>query len=182
MSLFSNFFHVKQKPIFTGYRFGFGSASGPTGPTGPTFSGTGGTKIPAADSGNGYVYHIFHNAADGAADFITTGDPGNVEMRIVGGGGGGGYRHGGGGGAGQAFTHTFPSLTPGTYQATVGAGGNKSTGQPSPRSDKGADTSFNSIVAGGGGGGGPATEGLNSSEGGAPGRRGTPAGSGSGGG
>ena len=35
MSLFSNFFHVKQKPIFTGYRFGFGSASGPTGPTGP---------------------------------------------------------------------------------------------------------------------------------------------------
>ena len=76
MSIFSNFFHVKQKPIFTGYRFGFGAASGPTGPTGPTFNGTGGTKIPSADSGNGYVYHLY----TGASDFVVTGEPGEVEM------------------------------------------------------------------------------------------------------
>ena len=56
MSIFNEFFK-KEKPVFTGLKFGFGSgAAGPTGPLGP-LSLSGGTVD--SSSRSGWDLHIF---------------------------------------------------------------------------------------------------------------------------
>ena len=57
MSVFRDFF-VKQKPVFTGLKFGFGSSSGggPAAPTTPgILSGSGGATYTQGD----YKLHVF---------------------------------------------------------------------------------------------------------------------------
>ena len=83
---------------------------------------TGGTKIPAANSGNGYTYHVF--IAHANTNFVVNGAPGTAEIEIlcIGGGGSGGYFYGSGGGAGGAVHSTSFPITTGTYHAFAGAG------------------------------------------------------------
>lgn len=172
MSIFRDFFNVKQKPVFTGSRFGFGSGgAGDTGSAPPGFSASGGN---AEYTLNGYKYHVFTSSGSLVADAGSD----EVEFLIIGGGGGAGAgisldygRGGGGGGAGgvrcsfQGFTPGGPSASPesgltctagNTYPVTVGPGG---TGfQPGPGSapNNGSSSSFGPpstparVIAGGG--------------------------------
>ena len=100
---------------------------------------------------NSYKIHTFATA--GTATFTVT--PPNaltVKVLVVGGGGGGGATtnlYGGGGGAGGLVYSRTMSLTPGTYQVVVGAGG--------PAGTIGGDSTFNGLVAYGGGYGGAST-------------------------
>ena len=100
---------------------------------------------------NSYKIHTF--ATPGTATFTVT--PPNaltVKVLVVGGGGGGGATtnlYGGGGGAGGLVYSRTMSLTPGTYQVVVGAGG--------PAGTIGGDSTFNGLVAYGGGYGGAST-------------------------
>ena len=127
--------HKKENPIFTGYRFGFGSASeGETGP-GINTKASGGI-IELAD--NGMVTHVFVTpgvdaspAEGGAFDpdtsqtFVANQNIPGVLFFVIGGGGGGGYA--GGGGAGGAVTNAITGSTitvsAGTYPVTIGGGG-----------------------------------------------------------
>ena len=100
---------------------------------------------------NSYKIHTFATA--GTATFTVT--PPNaltVKVLVVGGGGGGGATtnlYGGGGGAGGLVYSRTMSLTPGTYQVVVGAGG--------PTETVGGNSTFNGLVAYGGGYGGAST-------------------------
>ena len=122
----------------------------------PPFEATGGTKIPAAASGNSYVYHVFlYGTSD---NFVVNTQSGNVEVLIIGGGGGGSWSfYAGGGGAGGVVHGTTIPVTPGTYPITVG-----DKGLDSPPSfpntaqhegTNGGNSVFNGVTALGGGGG-----------------------------
>ena len=141
MSIFRDFFNVKQKPVFTGSRFGFGSGGGAaSGPSAPGFSATGGN---ATYTLNGYKYHVFTSSGSLVVDAGVSSD--EVEFLIIAGGGGAGagcsndYGRGGGGGGAGGVRCSFQGLTPGgpgassengltctagtTYPVTVGDGG-----------------------------------------------------------
>ena len=61
MGIFNDF-NKKEKPVFTGLKFGFGSGpTGPTGPTGPSpFTASGGNAEDTSTR-SGYTLHIFTN-------------------------------------------------------------------------------------------------------------------------
>ena len=157
MGIFNEFFK-KEKPVFTGLKFGFGSGGG-GGELGP-FSASGGSKLAAPD---GNTYHVFtHPNSD---SFVVSGQPKQIQFVVVGGGGGGGWDVGGGGGGG-GVVHDHPTSTwevdAGTYTVTVGGGG---AGGLNPGSDdtlkmgqNGGPSTFvhprGTILALGGGGGG----------------------------
>ena len=150
-----NFFK-KEKPIFTGYRFGFGSGAGGEGET--IVESTGGTIVEDGST----KYHVFLND-----DVFTCADgPHSCTVLAIGGGGGSGDSRvgagaGGGGGAGGYVNAPF-TITNGTYPVTVGAGG---PGRPTPSNNiapypdsqfAGTSSVVNTIVTayGGGQGGG----------------------------
>ena len=130
-----NEFNKKEKPVFTGSRFGFGSGSGTAGPTG-ALEITGGTTTPAGIApGNGYRYHVFtssgslvvSNAAPTSKiEFLVVGGGGQAGGYYGGGAGGGGVRSndpaGGPGGPSPARESDYP-IVDGTYPVVVGAGG-----------------------------------------------------------
>jgi len=124
---------------------------------------SGGTKIPATDSGNGYAYHVFLSASNSPFEVITAPANAVAEILVLGGGGGGGYFYGSGGGAGGAVHSTTYPLTTGTYHAYAGDGanarafstgygnnGNPSYFKPAPAP---ASPSTSNLYAMGGGGG-----------------------------
>ena len=130
MSIFRDFFNVKQKPVFTGSRFGFGSGGGPTG---PSFSITGGNVADGVAPGNGYIYHVFSSSG---ALTVSGGEATGCEWLLIGGGasGGGGDHYGGGGGAGGVVYKQNQDLTPGSYTVYIGSkgpGDNAQDGNPS---------------------------------------------------
>ena len=176
MSIFRDFF-IKEKPVFTGITrgiggFGFGlTAAGGGGGTGP-LSLSGGTKIPAATSGDGYTYHVFTGTDTWEND---SGNNGVVDILLVAGGASGGLSGGGGGAGGVAFGNSFPiGGSDGPYTITVGSGG-AATPHPSPdqRGRDGSDTTFNfnggSYVARRGGAGGKGNSGAGPTQNGSPG-------------
>ena len=166
MSIFRDFFNVKQKPVFTGSRFGFGSggggAAGDSGPFGPLTLSGGNVNGTVAD--NGFTYHTFTSPGT----LVIEGDPGTVELFLVGGGGASGGGAGGGGGAGAVFYSRTIPVSRGSYPIVVGAGGvgaydDGYTGNDAPVPDawftpghmKGQDsTALGYTAAGGGFGGG----------------------------
>ena len=81
MSIFNEFFK-KEKPVFTGLKFGFGSGGG--GASAPGIKASGGTTVAP---GNGYQYHIFTNPN---SDDFQVFESINVDVLVVAGGGGGG--------------------------------------------------------------------------------------------
>jgi len=85
----------------------------------------------------------------------------SVDYLIIGGGGSGGHHSGGGGGSGGLVWFTNQTLSAGTYQAVVGAGGITNT--LNQIGNDGGNSSFNSHIAlGGGGGAGHLSTGSNS--------------------
>ena len=74
-----------------------------------------------------------------------------VDYLIIGGGGSGGHHSGGGGGSGGLVWFTGQTLSAGTYQAVVGAGGITNT--QNQIGNDGGNSSFNNHIALGGGGG-----------------------------
>lgn len=79
----------------------------------------------------------------------------NAKVLVVGGGGGGGSEMGGGGGGGGVVYDATHSLSPGTYNVTVGAGGSGAPAGIAQRpGNTGGDSFFDTLHAYGGGGGG----------------------------
>ena len=160
-----NEFNKKEKPVFTGSRFGFGS--GPAGPPGAPapISVTGGNSVDTG-SRSGFNLHIFTSPGN----LVVTGGPNTIEMLIVGGGGGGGSSpvpgsSGGGGGGGGAVFYRPVAVSAGTHPVTVGTYGNGNAGNdnagPNGQGGNGGPSSIvisgtPHLAAGGGGGGGSA--------------------------
>ena len=126
MSVFRDFFAVKQKPLFTGLKFGFGSGGGGTAGSNINTKGSGGV-VELAD--NGMVTHVFVSPGgfdpDTTQTFVANQTITGVLFFVIGGGGGGGYA--GGGGAGGAVTNAITGSTitvpAATYPVTLGGGG-----------------------------------------------------------
>ena len=152
----------KEAPIKALAGMGGGVGRGLIG--GGSIDATGGTKIPATDSGNGYTYHVFLAAQN--TPFVVNSAPGDAEIDVlvIGGGGSGGYFYGSGGGAGgSVHAPNFP-ITTGTYHAYAGAGAsarafsvgygiNGSASYFKPSSQPAQPSSSNLYAMGGGGGG-----------------------------
>ena len=158
-----NEFNKKEKPVFTGLHFGFGSSAGGISEVAQTdyIVGSGGVvQAGIASAVDGYTYHTFTTPGT----FTWTGGDTNsvVEILLVGGGGGGGdARTGGGGGSGQviqSINYAAPSANASSgITITVGSGGAAITASPVAPAN-GGDTIVNSpvgiITAKGGGYGG----------------------------
>ena len=117
----------------------------------------GGTII--NNSGNTFRYHKFTTAGTNTFQLWNSK---TIDIFIVAGGAGGGLLEAGGGGAGEVVWKTGLSLSAGTYNAVVGAGGvgtNKTSSSPG-RAASGTDSTFALGVSGkevkakGGGAGG----------------------------
>ena len=138
-----NEFNKKEKPVFTGLRFGFGSGGTPVAP----FSASGGTKIVDGDN----TYFVF--TSDGNFVVENAGSVSAMEVLIVGGGGGGGGAYdgaaGAGGGGGIQHYTTYP-VSVGTIPVVVGDGGAKGPDQNTD-GQNGADSSFDGFLGKGGG-------------------------------
>ena len=119
-----NEFYKKEKPVFTGSRFGFGSGDSGGAAAGPGFSASGGNIADGVTPGDGYAYHTF-----GASGALVISGSGTCDILVVAGGGGGGGRAGGGGGAGGVVEVVNVPLTAGSYAVSVGAAG-AGAGQP----------------------------------------------------
>ena len=132
-----NEFNKKEKPVFTGLKFGFGSGGGGGAPAGP-FSASGGNKNDGATPGNGYAYHTFSTSG---SFVVSGGESKNVECLIVGGGGAADFCSGGGGGGGIAYIPSIP-LSAGTYAVTVGTGADNANNQPRAPQPNGGDSSI----------------------------------------
>ena len=154
-----NEFNKKEKPVFTGLKFGFGASAG-GGATGTLKTqGTGGTIITntAAD-------RIIHYITNPAHNFVADATISDARVVVVGGGGAGGAEHGGGGGAGKVvYTASNYTIQAGTHPVSLGNGANFNPSTPGSdgswnRGAPGSTTTFtvNSVpiqAIGGGGGG-----------------------------
>jgi hypothetical protein len=180
-----NEFNKKEKPVFTGSRFGFGSGGGGGGPAGTLkIQGTGGTII--TDTAGDRIIHYITNPAHNFTADATISD---ARIVVVGGGAAGGAEHGGGGGAGKVvYTASDYTIQAGTHPISLGAGasfngpsGPGNDGQKS-RGGDGSTTTFtvNStpIQAIGGGGGGTYNNNKDGKAGGSSGGGGAPNGGG----
>ena len=106
---------------------------------------TGGTISENTVSGTHYRIHAFYTSG-----IFTLNGTKSCDILIVGGGGGGGGRIGGGGGGGAVFHRSGYSLTIGTYNITVGAGGYGGTNSSTPGSMGGSSIAFGVTAYGGG--------------------------------
>ena len=142
MSIFRDFFNVKQSPIFTGYRFGFGSGGSAADEPIPSLEASGG-NVDGQVNADGYKYHVFNSNGTFTIDSV---DGGLIEVILVGGGGGGkagGDSAGGGGGAGGlVYRHSIPVDAGNSFPIVIGSGG---SGGP------GTDSTGFSLTAKGGG-------------------------------
>jgi len=120
--------------------------------TGSTFSLYGisnaGDATPKATGGNvtsdaTYWYHAFPMSGNFVPNQTLS-----CDYLVVAGGGAGGGQGGAGGGAGGFRTATAQSITAGTYQVLIGAGG---VGNSTGLGTNGGNSSFNSMVSAGGG-------------------------------
>ena len=116
-----NEFNKKEKPIFTGSRFGFGAFSGGGGSASTAIEASGGTTTYIH---NGYKVHCYYNYTPSPEKvFNVTAGTGNIEVFMIGGGGTGNYDSGGGGGGGAAVYGTGIPVDPSMNMAiTVEAG------------------------------------------------------------
>ncbi len=108
------------------------------------------------------AYRIHKFTSNGTINFL---QGGNVEVLVVGGGGGGGSDMGGGGGGGGVIINNSFTVTPGSYNITVGGGGAgapaSTTGShPTVPGSNGGNSSFSTLTAIGGGRGGVSHNGL----------------------
>ena len=161
MSIFNDFFHVKQSPILSLLGFGGGGTGTAIGGGGSGAASGGTVHTP----GNGYNYHVFIHSSTSTATspdpisggfVISGGSIENCDVLVVGGGGGGGSGYYGGGGAGSGvIVGTGLKLPAGTYAIEVGSQGSKGLYPPGPSSGSdGGRSVFGDIILLGGGFGG----------------------------
>jgi len=138
MSIFNDF-NKKEKPVFTGSRFGFGSGGGgaavPAAP-GP-LGASGGNLANAIEPGNGYVYHTF--GTSGTFVCVNTNE---IEVLVVGGGGATAQFVSGGGGGGGICHSVNYEVTAGSHSVTVGSGGVAEHPGPGTSAGQGGDSYF----------------------------------------
>ena len=138
MSIFNDFFHVKQSPILSMLGFGGGGTGTALGGSGEPFTASGGNIANGIEPGNGYKYHTF--GASGA--LVVTGSN-TIEVLVVAGGGGGQTQgliaNGGGGGGGVVHAVNY-AVTTGSVDVSVGDGG--TTGDGSNIGTNGGDSYF----------------------------------------
>jgi len=127
-----------------------GSAWRPISDSNP--EATGGTIVDTDIGGVPYRIHYFTDTGNST---FTVSKGGEVEYLIVAGGGGGGANHAGGGGAGGLLSGTT-TVTPQTYNITVGIGGATAPVSNGPAASNGGNSSALGFTAIGGGGGGGA--------------------------
>lgn len=142
MSIFRDFFNVKQKPIFTGSRYGFGSGGGESvSVSQPPVSVTGGTQTVVGD----YRFVEFRYGEPGTFT-IDSGTATDCVVLLVGGGASGGAQVGGGGGGGGVIFRNDAVFNPGTYTYTIGDGGASvaipGPGQNGPKGNNGVDSTL----------------------------------------
>jgi len=164
MSIFNDFFHVKQSPILSMLGFG-GGGSGILGAGGiGKIVASGGTT----HTNGGYKYHVFINPDTTGPDapegftgpnaFVVTARGACDILVVSGGGGGGSGYYGGGGGGGTVVVGTDVVLPATTYPIQVGGRGNPGLYPPGPSvgSDGGKSVFGDIDILGGGyGGAGP---------------------------
>ena len=135
-----NEFNKKEKPVFTGSRFGFGSGGGAAAGSEPSsVAVTGGTQTVVGN----YRFAEFRNGDPGTFT-IDSGSASDCVVLLVGGGGSGGAQVGGGGGGGGVIFRNDAVFNPGTYTYSIGAGGPNvavpSPGQDGPAGNTGGDS------------------------------------------
>ena len=163
MSIFRNFFNLKEKP-FSGFGGFGGGGLGLAGGGLAPFVASGGTKTGPT---GGYFYHDYTTSGSGTPFEVTSGST-DIEVLLVGGGAGGGRGSGwggGGGGGGAVGVYSVPIGT-GTYDLTVGA----DTGGQSDGNYTRLGPSSSYIQAGGGNrgkNGNPPSPGVENGQGGA---------------
>ena len=146
MGIFNEFFK-KEKPVFTGLKFGFGSGgsggAGGAGAGGSFFIASGGTETTSGD----YKIHTFNSSGAFTVTQTLSGSAPSasaIELLVVGGGGGGGGPspdgpNGGGGGGGVVYIPVSVNETiideTGTYPVVIGQGGAGQGPAPNPGHD-----------------------------------------------
>ena len=167
-----NEFNKKEKPVFTGSRFGFGGRGSASAAVAgePDVLASGGFVSDFTESGTHYRAHIFVDR--GTTNFVVHSAPATATMDyLVVAGGGGGSRYGAGGagglrstvdqtGGGGSLESAVP-ISAATYTITVGEGGRGTWGEGPNGSigTAGSDSSiagptFSTITSTGGGRGG----------------------------
>ena len=106
---------------------------------------TGGVISEYTSGATHYRVHAFYTSG-----IFTLKGTKSCDVLLIGGGGGGGGRMGGGGGGGAVFYRTGYSLTIGTYNITIGAGGYGGTPNSTPGSMGGSTIAFGVTAYGGG--------------------------------
>ena len=157
-----NEFNKKEKPVFTGSRFGFGSGGGggaaaASGPSPGILAATGGSVYTSGD----YKLHVFRSDNTPENFVVSSAAPdATVEIMMIGGGGSGGPDQGSGGGAGGLVWTNNGGIViaDGTYPVAVpGASQDDAPGPSNPSNARGGDVTFNfggsGIVLTGKGGG-----------------------------
>ena len=169
MGIFNEFFK-KEKPVFTGSRFGFGSGGGGATTTDDGGGGAGGSGGPfsvsggnATTTGSGRKYFYF--TSPGSLDVSDPGNSGatmSVDFMLVGEGGQGRTTGGGGGGAGafiQKMSYALGPFPSSQVSCPVTIGNTNPHPEAAPAA--GANSVFTipvnpkTFTAPGGGGGGP---------------------------
>ena len=143
-----NEFNKKEKPVFTGLKFGFGSGGGGGAVVlTPSHSASGATIFDITSNGRAVIQFN----TPGSITFDTSMSGKDLRIILVGGGGGGSSGNAGGGGAGGMIEITASTLSAGTYPVSIGNGG----GNGNPLAASGDDSTFGpGLTAYGGGGGG----------------------------
>ena len=114
-----NEFNKKEKPVFTGSRFGFGAGGGGAADPG-VGSATGGTKT----TGGSYNYHVFlRSTPEPTKNFTVTGAAMTVDYLVIGGGGSGGAYVPHGTIPGQPGTNSQFAISGEPFRETTAAGG-----------------------------------------------------------
>ena len=154
--------YKKEKPLFTGFHFGFGGGAGGAAGGVEGLTATGGTLDTTGLELGEYTYHVF--TQPGTFDITTVSGTTNLDLEflVIGGGGGASEYQGGGGGAGGAAyapAWTVSASDIGSHPITVGTGGAGAPdgGNAEIPGDKGLNTVFNlngNAITGLGGGGG----------------------------
>jgi hypothetical protein len=115
--------------------------------------GTGGDSVSQITDAEGIVWNVHTFTAVGTSELTVT-QPGQIEYLLVGGGGGGASTYGwsAGGGGGGAVVVGSSTVTAGSYQVTVGAGGTGETptDNAAGRATAGQPSSLLSVTASGG--------------------------------
>ena len=101
------------------------------------------------NNGDDYTSYTFINSGTFTTDTSTI-----IDFILVGGGGGGASEIGGGGGGGGVIIGTSQTINSGTYNITIGTGGNGANNGSTKIGSNGSDTTFNGFISKGGGGGG----------------------------